>query len=88
MGWTNAQTGRQTEKYFANILGRAPPPMELGFLMEKCGAIEGFARRTKFKIESSMSKGPAVQLLENRGDVIFIDDMTQRRLSPNKKLPS
>ena len=45
--------------------------------MEKCGGIEGFARRTKFKIASLTSKGPAVQLLEKRGGDIFIDDMTQ-----------
>ena len=47
------------------------------FPLEKCGAIEGFARRTKFKIASLTSKGPAVQLLEKRGGNIFIDDMSQ-----------
>ena len=47
------------------------------FPVEKCGAIEGFARRTKFKIAKSTSKDPAVQLLEKRGDDILIDDMTQ-----------
>ena len=32
------------------------------FLLEKCGAIEGYAMRAKFKIASSMSKSPAVQV--------------------------
>ena len=45
--------------------------------MEKCGAIERYARKTKFKIASSASKGPAVQLLVNRGDNLFIDEMIQ-----------
>ena len=29
---TDRQIDRQTEKYFANILGRALPPMELGYV--------------------------------------------------------
>ena len=45
--------------------------------MGKCGAIEGYARRTKFKIASYTSKRHAVQLLVNRGDDLFIDEMTQ-----------
>jgi len=45
--------------------------------VDKCGAIKGFARKTKFKIASLMNKRLAVQLLEKRGDDIFMDEMTQ-----------
>ena len=47
------------------------------FPVDKCGAIKGFARKTKFKIASLMNKRLAVKLLEKRGENIFIDEMTQ-----------
>ena len=39
--------------------------------------IEWYTRRTKFKIASLMGNSPEVQLLVNRGNDLFIDDMTQ-----------